>query len=383
MDFELSAEQTMFRDMAREFAKREIIPVVKEDDRGEYYRPEIIRKMAALGLLSGTIPREYGGLGIDYICYSLICEEIGGASGAIFASTLLAHVSLFQLAILEWGNSGLKETYLPHTVRGELLGCCALFESDISGDWANPEINAVPDGENYWVLNGSNKKLVTNGGVADLALVFAQTDMRKGNAGISAFLVEKGTAGFSSCHVNGKVGLRASNMAQLILEHSRVPAENLLGKAGDGFEIAMSSLDRAHLSLGAAAVGIAQACINASSSYARERRQFNRPISSFQLIQESIADMVIETEAARFLVYRLGHLMNRRIRATKEAAMAKAYATEVALRAASKAIQIHGAYGVSADYPLERYYRDAIALDILEGIPQNQKIIVGRKALEI
>lgn len=381
MDLSLSDEQVMFRDMAREFAEREIAPVVREDDRVENYRAEITKRMASLGLLGAVVPQEYGGLGVDYVCYELICEEIARVSAAVFTTALTVHVSLFQTPIVEWGSEELKQRYLHRTARGELLGCFGLTEPNIGSDAAGIETSAVLDGD-HWVLNG-NKMWISNGGIADLALVFAQTDRTKRHRGIVALVVERGMPGFSSRDIRDKMGLRASNTAELIFRNCRVPAENVVGDVGNGFRVAMSALDNARCSTAAACVGIAQACIDACVKYAQERRQFGKPIGSFQLVQEMIADMIVETEAARFLVYQAGYRKSKGLPIVREASIAKYYASAVALRAAQNAIKVHGAYGYSSDYPVERYYRDAMGLSIYEGTSEVQKLIIAREALGI
>lgn len=381
MDFDLTEEQIMFRNMARAFAQREILPVTKEDDRNAYYRPEIIQKMAPLGLLAAPIPQEQGGLGVDNICYTLICEEIAYASPGVFTTALTVHTSLFQLALLQAMSEDQKKKYFPRTTKGELLGCYALTEPNVGSDAASIETNAVQKGD-YWVLNG-NKMWISNGGVADLALVFAQTDRSKAHRGIAAFLVERGAPGFSSRDIHGKMGLRDSNTAELIFQDCKVPAENLIGKVGEGFRVAMYGLDCGRMSTAAACVGVSQRAIDASVKYAQERKQFGKAIGSFQLVQEMIADMIVETEAARLLVHRVGHLRNTGQPGSREAAIAKYYASEVSLRVSKLAIQVHGGYGYSDDYPVERCLRDAMGLTLYEGTSQVQKLIVARAALGI
>jgi alkylation response protein AidB-like acyl-CoA dehydrogenase len=381
MDFDMSDEQIMFRNMAREFALREIIPVAAEDDKNEHYRPETVQKMAALGLLGAPMPQEYGGLGVDYITYLCVCEEIARASAGVFTTCLTVHTSLFQLPILQFGNDELKHRYLPRTTKGELLGCFGMTEPNTGSDVASIELSATSSGNN-WILNGT-KMWISSGGVADLALVIAQTDKSKRHRGIAAFLVERGTPGFSSSDIHGKMGLRDSNTAELIFENCQVPAENIVGEVGEGFKVGMYALDCGRLSTAAACVGVAQASIDAAVKYAQERIQFGKPIASFQLIQEMIADMVVETEVARNYVYRAADLKNKGLPFVKEASIAKYYAAEVAIRAAQKAIKVHGGYGYSNDYPVERYYRDATGMCLYEGTAEIQKLIIGREILGI
>ncbi|MBI4301395.1 MAG: acyl-CoA dehydrogenase family protein [Chloroflexi bacterium] len=371
----------MFRNLARDFAQREIIPVAAEDDRNEYYRAETIKKMGPLGLLAAPVPEEYGGGGVDNIAYVLICEEIAYASASVFTTALTVHTSLFQLSLLQWMSEEQKKKYFPKTTKGELLGCFALTEPNVGSDAASIETNAVQKGD-HWILNGA-KMWISNGGIADLALVIAQTDRSKGYRGIAAFLVERGMPGFSSRDIHGKMGLHASNTAELIFEDCQVPAENLIGQVGDGFRIAMYGLDCGRMSTAAACVGISQAAIDASIKYAQDRKQFGKPIGSYQLIQDMIVDMTVETEAARFLVLRAAHLRNKGQSYTKEAAMAKYYAAETAMRVTKLAIQVHGGYGYSDEYPVERYLRDAMGLTLYEGTSQIQKLIIGRDTLGI
>jgi hypothetical protein len=366
--------------MMRDFAEREIIPKARDDDRNERFPWDILQKMAPLGILGAPIPEEYGGMGIDWISYALMIEEIGRASGAL-RSIVSAHISLCQQSILNWGSEEQKRKYLPRMTRGEFLGCFATTEPNVGSDVASIETSATLD-NGQWVLNG-NKMWISNGGVAGLALIFAQTDKSKGYRGLTGFLVEKGTPGFSSRDIHGKLGLRSANTAELILEDCRVPQENVLGQVGDGFKIAMSAFDGARLCVAAGCVGLAQACIDACVAYAQSRHQFGKPIGSFQLVQEMISDMVVETDAARLLVWRAGHLKNKGLPNTKETSMAKYYASEVAFRAANNAIQVHGGYGYSDEYPVERYLREAKLATLLEGTSQIHKLIIGRATLGI
>jgi len=379
MNFDLTDEQVLFRNMAREFAEREITPLASEDDQNEYYRPETIKNMAKLGLLGAPIPQEFGGLGTDSICYSLICEEIARASASVFTTALTVHISLFQMPILKWANDSFKQKFLPRTTKGELLGCFGMTEPNVGSDSASIETTATQDGDN-WVLNG-NKMWISNGGIADVALVLAQTDKSKRHRGIAAFLVERSAPGFSSKDIHGKLGLKSSNTAELMFQDCRVPAENIVGQVGDGFKIGMYALDNGRVSTGAACVGIAQACIDASTKYAQERTQFGKAIASFQLVQEMIVDTIVETEAARFLVHNAAYLKDKGESFTREACIAKYYAAEVALRGATKAVKVHGGYGYSNEYPVERYYRDSMGLCLYEGTGEIQKLIIGRESL--
>jgi len=377
MDFDLTEEQIMIRNLMKDFAKNEILPKARDDDRNERFPRDILDKMAPLGLLGAPLPEKYGGMGIDHIAYVLMIEELGRASFAL-RSIVSVHISLFQKTLNQWGTEEQKQKYLPRTTKGEILGCFATTEPNVGSDIASIETSAVLD-KGKWRLNG-NKMWISNGGVADVALIFAQTDKAKKHRGITAFLVEKGTPGFSSTDIHGKLGLRSANTAELILEDCVVAEENVLGQVGKGFKIAMTAFDNARLCVAAGCVGLAQACIDASVLYAQTRQQFGKPIGSYQLVQEMIADMIVETEAARFLTYRAAYLKDKGIPHTVETSMAKYYASEVALRAANNAIQVHGGYGFSDEYPVERYYRDVKVATLLEGTSQMHKLIIGRNA---
>jgi alkylation response protein AidB-like acyl-CoA dehydrogenase len=380
MDFDLTEEQIMIRNLMKDFAKNEITPKMRDDDRNERFPADILAKMAPLGLLGAPLPEEYGGMGIDHMAYALMIEELGYASFAL-RSIVSAHISLFQQTLNRWGTEEQKRKYLPRTTQGELLGCFATTEPNVGSDVAGIETSAVRDGDK-WRLSG-NKMWISNGGVAGVALVFAQADKAQKHRGITAFLMEKDTPGFSSQDIHGKLGLRSANTAELILEDCLVPEDSILGQVGDGFKIAMTAFDEARLCVAAGSVGLAQACIDASVLYAQTRQQFGKPIGSYQLVQELIADMIVETEAARLLTYRAAHLKNKGVRNTVETSMAKYYATEVALRAANNAIQVHGGYGFSDEYPVERYYRDVKVGTLLEGTSQMHKLIIGREATGI
>ena len=377
MDFDLTEEQIMIRNLMKDFAENEILPKARDDDRNERFPEDILDKMAPLGLLGAPLPEKYGGMGIDHIAYVLLIEELGRVSFAL-RSIVSVHISLFQKTLNQWGTEEQKQKYLPRTTKGEILGCFATTEPNVGSDIASIETSAVLD-KGKWRLNG-NKMWISNGGVADVALIFAQTDKAKKHRGITAFLVEKGTPGFSSTDIHGKLGLRSANTAELILEDCVVAEENVLGQVGEGFKIAMTAFDNARLCVAAGCVGLAQACIDASVLYAKTRQQFGKPIGSYQLVQEMIADMIVETEAARFLTYRAAYLKDKGVPHTVETSMAKYYASEVALRAANNAIQVHGGWGFSDEYPVERYYRDVKVATLLEGTSQMHKLIIGRNA---
>ncbi|OGV95375.1 MAG: acyl-CoA dehydrogenase, partial [Nitrospinae bacterium RIFCSPHIGHO2_02_39_11] len=285
------------------------------------------------------------------------------------------------LAILNWGSEEQKEKYLPRLCKGEILGCFALTEPGAGSDASNLSMTAAFT-DKGWVLNGT-KTWISNGGIADISIVFAQTDKSKKHEGIAAFIVEKGTHGFTTKEIKGKLGLRASNTAELIFEDCMIPKDALLGKVGDGFKVAMSALDNGRYGVASGCVGIIQGCIDACVKYAKERHQFGKPIGSFQLIQEKIARMVVDCDASRLLVYRAGGLKNKGIKNTFETSIAKYFASESAVRAATDAIQIFGAYGCSNEYPVERYLRDAKVATIYEGTSEIQKLIIGYHTLGI
>ena len=378
MDFDFTEEQLMVRKMAKKFADEDIIPYAKENDRNCHFPREILQKMVPLGLLGGPIPQEYGGAGFDYISHAIITEEVGRADSSL-RTTLSVQISLVEFAILQWGTEEQKRKYLPRLCSGEIIGCFALTEPDAGSDAGNQQTMAkYKDGK--WVLNGS-KIWISNGGVADIAILFAQTDKAKKHKGITAFLVDTKTKGFSANDITGKLGLRASNTSALFLEDVEVPDSALLGNVGEGFKIAMSSLDNGRYSVAAGCVGIIQGCIDACTNYAKERKAFGKSIGEFQLVQDMIAKMVVDRDAARLLVYRAGDLKNKKIRSTVETSIAKYYASEAAVRAANDAVQIFGGYGYSDDYPVERYYRDAKVATIYEGTSQIQKLIIAESVL--
>ena len=379
MDFTLTEDQKMLRTMVRDFAEQELLPVAREDDRSGYYRPEIIRKMASLGLVAGLLPPEYGGSGLDNVSHAILVEEIGRVNFAYVVSIFMVQVCLVELTILNWGTREQKEKYLPRLATGELLGCFGAVEPNVGSDASAVETTALLD-KDEWVLSGS-KTWITNASVADIAIILARTDKSKGRGKLTTFLVETKTPGFTAREIEGKMGIRAANTAEVSLDHCCVPKENVVGEVGHGLKVALSAIDNARFTMGAGCVGIAQACIDASVKYAQERQQFKRPIGQFQLIQEMIADMITETEAARYLVYRVGYLRDKGLPYSRETAIAKYYASKVAMQAADRAIQIHGGYGYSDEFPVERYYRDARVAPLFAGTNEIQKLIIAQHAL--
>jgi alkylation response protein AidB-like acyl-CoA dehydrogenase len=379
MDFELNQEQGLVREMARKFVDAEIIPVARENDMKCHFPREILQKMAPLGLLGAVIPEGYGGAGLDFISHAIVTEEVGRGCSSV-RTTLSVQVSLVELLILNWGTEEQKKKYLPRLCSGEIIGCFGLTEPNAGSDAANVSTSAVLKGDR-WVLNGT-KTWITNAGVADIAIVIARTDPTKKHEGLTAFIVERDKVqGFETPNIENKLGLRASNTAEIIFQDCAVSEEAVLGGVGNGFRLAMSGLDNGRFSVAAGCVGTCQACIDASVSYARDRVQFDKPIGSFQLVQDMIARMVVETEAARLLVYKAAHIKNKGERSTLETSIAKYFASEAAQKVTYMALQIHGAYGYSNEFPVERHYRDARVATIYEGTSEIQKLIIGREIL--
>ena len=375
IDFELTDEQRLIRETAREFADREIIPVARDNDRNERFDTDLVKKLGEMGYLGPIVAEEYGGRGLDYRTYALIVEEVGrGDSSA--RTVVSVQTSLVCSSIQRWGSEEQKHEWLPRLCSGEILGCFGLTEPDTGSDAANLKTRAHKT-DGGWRISGQ-KQWISMGNYAKVALLFAQTDPELKHRGLAAFLVPTDRPGFSSSSIHGKLGLRASDTAELSLDDVQVGDEALLGEVGDGFKVAMSALDSGRYSVAAGCVGICQGCVDASVEYAQNRKQFDRPIASFQLVQEMIADMVVDTEAARALVWRAGWLKDTGQPNTKETSVAKLFATEAAVRSANLAIQVHGGSGYVDDYPVERYLRDARVTTLYEGTSQIQKLIIGR-----
>jgi len=378
MDFALNEEQKLFRKVVRDFAEKEIMPRAQEiDEKGEFPW-DIIHKMADLGLMGLPFPEEYGGAGADTISYAIAVEELARASGSV-AITYSAHISLACTPIYLFGTEEQKRKYLVPMASGEKLGAFGLTEPGAGSDAAAIKTRAVLDGDE-WVINGQ-KIFITNGSVADVVIIAAVTDPAKGKRGISNFIIEKGTPGFKIGREEDKMGLRGSVTSELIFENCRIPKENLLGKEGQGYKQFLITLDGGRIGIGAMALGLGQAALEAAVKYAKERVQFGQPIANFQAIQWMIADMATELEAARLLVYRAAWLKDQGVRFTKEAAMAKLYASEAAERACYKALQIHGGYGYTREYPVERFYRDNRLTAIGEGTSEIQRLVIARQVL--
>ena len=380
MDLTLSDEQKLISESAREFCDREILPRVRDNDRAGRFDRELASKLGEVGYLGAPVAEEYGGRGLDYIGYALIVEAVGRADSS--ARTVVSvQTSLVCGSIEQWGTEEQKREWLPRLCSGEALGCFALTEPDTGSDAANLRTRATKT-DSGWSISG-NKMWISMGNAAEVALVFAQTDPALKHKGLACFLVPTAAAGYSSQEIHGKLGLRASDTAEISLDEIEVAEEALLGEIGDGFKIAMTALDKGRYSVAAGCVGICDGCVEASVSYATERKQFDVPIASFQLVQELIADMVVKRDAARMLVWRAGELKDRGEPSTVETSIAKLYATEAAVECANGAIQVHGGSGYVDDYPVERYLRDARVTTLYEGTSQIQKLIIGRDATGI
>jgi butyryl-CoA dehydrogenase len=378
MDFDLTEEQHMLRRMVRGFAEQEIAPHAGEIDETDECPWDIFRRMGELGLLGLPFPEEYGGSGGDYTGLVIALEEIARVSGSM-AITFDAHTSLCCEPIYLFGSEEQKQKYLVPLARGEKIGAFGLTEPQAGSDAGASRTYAVRDGDE-WVINGQ-KIFITNGSIADVVVITAKTDPERGIRGISAFLVEKGTPGFQPGRDEKKMGLRGSVTSELFFENCRIPAENLLGEENEGFKQFLVTLDAGRIAIAAMAVGLAQGAFERAVAYAKERVQFGQPIARFQAIQWMIADTATEIEAARLMVYRAAWLKEQGTRFTKEAAMAKLFATEMSERACHKAIQIHGGYGYMREYEVERMYRDQRLCAIGEGTNEIQRLVIARQVL--
>jgi butyryl-CoA dehydrogenase len=375
---ELTEEQRMIQSVAREFAQSEIKPVAGELDRLGQFPVEIIQSMAELGFMGMFVPEEYGGGGMDTLTYVLVLEEICKACAST-GVIMSVNNSLVCDPILSFGSPSQKEEYLVPLARGEKLGCFALSEPASGSDAASIRTVAKRQGD-YYVINGT-KNWITNGLEADVIILFATVDPAKRHKGITAFIVDKETRGVHVGKAEDKLGIRASSTSQLIFEDCLVPVTNRLSQEGDGFKIAMKTLDGGRIGIGAQAVGIAQAALEESVTYAKQREAFGQPIANFQGIQFMLADMATRIEAARLLVWQAARLKDNNMKFTKEAAMAKLFASEAAMWVTTKAIQIHGGYGYTTDYPVERHFRDAKITEIYEGTSEIQRLVIAKEVL--
>ena len=378
MNFGLTREQELVRQMVREFAVNEVKPIAAEIDETERFPMENVKKMGELGMMGILFPKELGGAGGDVLSYIISVEELSkvcGTTGVI----LSAHTSLCASLIYENGTPAQKEKYLVPLAKGEKIGAFGLTEPGAGTDAAGQQTTAVLDGDNY-ILNGS-KIFITNGGVADTFIVFAMTDKSQGTRGISAFIVEKGFPGFSIGKKEDKLGIRASSTTELIFENCVVPKENLIGKEGKGFGIAMKTLDGGRIGIAAQALGIAEGAYEETIKYMKERKQFGRSLSAFQGLQWMIAEMETKIEAAKLLVYKAAWLKQNKLPYSVDAAKAKLFAAEVAMDVTTKAVQLHGGYGYTKEYPVERMMRDAKITEIYEGTSEVQKMVIAGAAL--
>ncbi|MFQ6070155.1 MAG: acyl-CoA dehydrogenase [Candidatus Aminicenantales bacterium] len=379
MDFSFTPEQEMLRESVRNFAQKEIRPLIKEYDEKGKWPEELTRKLGEMGLLGIVIPPEYSGAGNSNVDYVIILEEISKVDPSV-GLVVAAHNSLCSNHINLFGNEEQKRKYLARLASGQTLGAWGLTEPGAGSDAAAIKTRAVKKGDN-WVLNGS-KIFITNGSVAEIAVVMAVTDPEKGRKGISAFILEKGMEGFRAGKKEDKLGIRAADTSELIFEDVKVPQENMLGEEGTGYRAAMTILDGGRVSIAGFSLGIACGALEESLKYAKERIQFNQPIANFQAIQWMLADGFTELEAARLLTYRAAFLEDRGKKIPKESAMAKLYASELAVRASSNAVQIFGGYGFTKDFPVEKFYRDCKLATIGEGTSEIQRWIIAHKVLE-
>ncbi len=376
MDFGLTNDQKMLQDQVRKFADAELAPVAAEIDKSGEFPWANLKKMAQLGLLGIVVPEKYGGSGFDFVSLAIAIEEISRAcatTGVIVA----VNNSLTTYPILQFGNEDQKSKYLPLLCSGDKIGAFGLTEPNAGSDVAALESTARLEGDHY-VLNGT-KRFITNGGEAGIFVVFAYTNREMKHKGMSAFIVERDTPGFTLGNHEDLMGIRATANCELIFEDAKIPKENLIGKEGDGFKITMSTLDVSRIDIGAQAVGISQAALDESVKYSKERKAFGQPVCNFEMIQSMLAEMATKIQAARLLVYYAGNCKDRGMtRFSRESAMSKYYASDIAVDVTRKAVQIHGGYGYSKDYIVERLYRDAKILELYEGTSEVQKIVIAR-----
>ncbi len=379
MQFDLTKAQLMVRQLAYDFAQSEVKPVAAQYDESEEFIWDIYRKMAPMGFMGMLVPQEYGGAGADTVSYAIVVEELSRACGST-GITVAAHNSLCTGHILRHGTEEQKRRYLPKLASGEWMGAWGLTEPNAGSDAGATETTAALEGDE-WVING-NKTFITNGSIAGLTVIMARTDPGKGTRGISAILVENGTPGYTYGKDEKKMGLHGSVTSELFFEDCRVPKENLLGERGKGFHGALDILDEGRISIAALALGLGQGAFDLAVQYSKEREQFGQPIGQFQAIQWMLADMATELSAARWLVYHAAALKDAKKKFLKESAMAKLYASEVGTRCANKAVQIHGGYGYTRDYAVERILRDVKLCEIGEGTSEIQRLVIARELLK-
>ncbi|WP_313803049.1 acyl-CoA dehydrogenase [Cytobacillus sp.] len=375
MNLRFTEEQEMMKKMVRDFAQAEIAPFVEKMEQGEFPR-EILRKMGELGLMGIPIPEQYGGSEMDFTSYIIAINELSKVSATV-GVILSVHTSVGTNPIVYFGTDAQKQKYVPKLASGEYLGAFCLTEPSAGSDAGSLKSKARKDGDHY-IINGS-KVFITNGGEADVYIVFASTNPELGSKGISAFIVEKDTPGLVIGKDEHKMGLHGSRTLQLSFEDMRVPTENLLGEEGQGFKIAMANLDVGRIGIAAQALGIAEAALEAATGYAKERVQFGKPIAAQQGIGFKLADMATSVEAAKLLIYRAADLRQRGVKCGKEASMAKLYASRTAVEVTTDAIQVFGGYGYTEDYPVERYFRDAKITEIYEGTSEIQRMVISKQ----
>jgi butyryl-CoA dehydrogenase len=379
MQIDLTDEQRQVRDLCREFAEKELRPNARRWDREHHFPAEAVRKLAEMGLMAVAIPGEWGGAGMDSVSYALAMEEISrGCAGT--GVIMSVNNSLYCDPVMKFGTDEQRAEWLAPFARGEKLGCFALTEPMSGSDAAEMRTVAAKKGDGY-VLSGA-KNFITNGPQADAVLVFAMTDRPRGHRGISAFLVPADAKGFTRGKPDEKVGIRASGTCSIFFEDVAVPARNRLGQEGEGFKVAMATLDGGRIGIAAQALGIARAAFEEARDYAKERKAFGQPIAGFQAIQFMLADMATEIDAARLLIWRAASLKDQGVRFSAEAAMAKLYASEMAERVTSKAIQIHGGYGYTQDFDVERHWRDSRITEIYEGTSEIQRVVISASVLK-
>ncbi len=379
MNFQLTKEQEFVRQMVREFAKNEVEPLAADIDKEHRFPVETVEKMARYHMMGIPFPTEYGGAGGDYLSYAITVEELARvcASTSVIVS---AHTSLCCWPIFHWGNEEQKRKYLPDLLSGKKLGAFGLTEPNAGTDASGQQTRAEDDGDAY-VLNGA-KVFITNGGYADVFVIMAMTDKSKGNRGISSFIVEKGDPGFSIGKTEDKMGICASSTTELVFQNCRIPKDRLLGKEGQGFKVAMSTLDGGRIGIAAQALGIAQGAFDVTVDYMQQRKQFGKKLSQMQALQFSMADLKTRIEAARLLVYRAADMKDKDMEYGEAAAMAKLYAAETAMEVTTKCVQYHGGYGYTKDYPVERMMRDAKITEIYEGTSEVQRMVIAGKTFK-
>ena len=379
MVFDLTEEQRMIQDTAREFARKEVLPKAAELDESSRFPEELIRQMAELGFMGIAVPEKYGGAGMDNVCYAIAMEEISRACAST-GVIMSVNNSLACDPILKFGSEEIKREYLVPMASGEKLGCFGLTEPGAGSDAGSQKTTAVRDGD-YYIVNGS-KNFITNAPQADTCVLFAMTDKSKSHKGISAFVVDMKWKGISLGKHEKKMGIKASATSSIVFEDVRVPAKNRLGNEGDGFKVAMNTLDGGRIGIASQAIGIARASFEDALAYSKDRKQFGQAICEFQAIQWMLADIATEIDAARLLTWRAAWMKDRGMRHSKESSMAKLYASEVAMRAAVKGVQIHGGYGYIKEYPAERHFRDAKITEIYEGTSEIQRLVISAALLK-